>query len=110
VNLAARLQGLAPSNEIVVADATKRILAEQVEFEDFDEITPKGFSRLVKLYLVKDFKSDDHRDQRPRFSHRGKYVEINVFDTTDIRAAIEELQLVEQAFESRLEKPNPPKS
>jgi adenylate cyclase len=49
VNLAARLQGLAPNNEIVVADATKRILAEQVEFEDFDEITPKGFSRPVKL-------------------------------------------------------------
>lgn len=105
VNIAAGLQGLAPSNEAVVADATKRILVEQVEFECFDEITPKGFSHLGYLYLVKGFMSNDHRDRRQRLSHGGKHVEINVFDTTDIRAVIKELQQVAKEIESRIEDP-----
>jgi hypothetical protein len=105
VNLAAGLQGLVPSNEAVVADATKRILVEQVEFEDFDEITPKGFSRPGKLYLVRDFIPNEHRDRRQRFSLGGKHAEINVFDTTNIRAVIKGLQQVEKEIESRVEDP-----
>ena len=105
VNFAAGLQGLAPSNEAVVADATKRILVEQVEFEDFDEITPKGFSRPVKLYLVRDFIPNEHRDRRQRSSLGGKNAEINVFDTTNIRAVIKGLQQVEKEIESRVEDP-----
>ena len=44
VNLAARLQSMAPNNEILVSEPTMRLLDGDVEFLPFDEITPKGFS------------------------------------------------------------------
>ena len=41
VNLAARLQGLAPPNELLIAESTFNLIREHVECEHFDEMTPK---------------------------------------------------------------------
>ena len=72
----------------------------------FDKITPKGFARPIEIHQVEDFISAEHKDNRQQFSHRGTHVDINVFDTSDIHAAIEELKRVKSEFEERLKKKN----
>tara|TARA_B100001057_G_C22807028_1_gene933888 strand:- start:379 stop:1653 length:1275 start_codon:yes stop_codon:yes gene_type:complete len=104
VNLSARLQGLAPTNEILIDETTFNLINKKVKTEYFDEITPKGFSRPVKIYKVEDFTSETHKSKRKSFSHKGNHVEINVFDTSDIRAAIMELKNVEIEFNKLLKK------
>ena len=101
VNLAARLQTMAPADSVLVAENTYQLIHEHVNCEQFDEITPKGFARAVQVYKVNDFISDEHREQRRKFSMTGDHVEVNVFDSSDIRAAIEELRRIQDEFESQ---------
>ena len=104
VNLSARLQGLAPSNEILISENTYELISRRVEASHFDDILPKGFSRLVPVYKVLDFISESHRNARKKFSHRGDRVEVSIIDTSDIRAAIEELKVVQEEFDKALQK------
>ena len=103
VNLAARLQSIAPNNEILVSEPTMRLLDGDVEFFPFDEITPKGFSRPIKVYQVQDFHSETHRNRRQRLSHQGQNIEVNVLNSADIRAVILELRQLQEEYESKLE-------
>ena len=102
VNLAARLQALAPRNAIVIAESTYHLVEEFVDCEKFEEITPKGFARPVQVYLVKGFKSGKNRADRQQLSMMKNYVEVNVIDSSNIRAAIEELQQIQIEFEKQL--------
>ena len=104
VNLSARLQGLAPTNEILIDEATNNLIHQNVSTEYFDKITPKGFARPINIYKVLDFNSKDHISKRVSFVHKGNHIEINVFDTSDIRAAIMELKNVEIEFNKLLKK------
>ena len=103
VNLAARLQGLAPPDAVLVSETTYNLIKDQIECEYFDELTPKGFVRPVQIYRVKDFISDQHREGRRRLSRSGDRVEVNVIDSSDIRAAIEELRRIQKEFEKEFE-------
>ena len=103
VNLAARLQSIASNNEILVSEPTMRLLDGDVEFLPFDEITPKGFSRPIKVYQVQDFHSEAHRNRRQRLSHQGQNIEVNVLNSSDIRAVILELRQLQEEYESKLE-------
>ncbi|MDP6407399.1 MAG: adenylate/guanylate cyclase domain-containing protein [Alphaproteobacteria bacterium] len=49
-NLAARLQGLAVADTVVVAPATERLLGGLFEFEDLGEHDLKGFSEPVRAF------------------------------------------------------------
>ena len=71
VNLAARLQGLAPADGILVSEPTYNLIREYVECAHFDELTPKGFARPIQIYQVKDFISEEHREGRRRLSRSG---------------------------------------
>ena len=102
VNLAARLQGLAPPDDILIAESTYNLIREHVECEHFDELTPKGFARPLQVYRVKDFISKEHREGRRRLSRSGDHVEVNVIDSSNIRAAIEELRRIQEEFEQQL--------
>lgn len=104
VNLSARLQGLAPTNEILISENTYELISQRVEASHFDDILPKGFSRPVPVYKVLDFISESHRNARKKFSHRGDRVEVSIIDTSDIRAAIEELKVVQEEFDKALQK------
>ena len=57
VNLASRLQSIAPENEIIISDTTYNLVKNQINCEEYEEITPKGFVRPVKTYKVIDFKN-----------------------------------------------------
>ena len=51
-NLAARLQGLASSNSIVVSALTRQLAAERFEYRDLGTRVVKGFARPIALYEV----------------------------------------------------------
>ena len=98
INLASRLQSKAPSNEILISDITYNLVKDEVNCEYFDEFTPKGFTRPVKIFRVIDFKSESHNNKRKIFSHKGNFVDVNIFDTSDIDAAIDELKNIQENF------------
>lgn len=103
VNLAARLQTLAPAGAILISETTHNLINAHVVSEPFDEIVPKGFARPVQIYEVKDFSSDKHRERRHSLSHMGKHVEVNVINSSDIRAVIKELRRIQDEFEGQID-------
>ena len=54
-----------------------------------------------------DFISEAHRKGRQALSRVGQHVEVNVIDSSDIRAAIEELRLFQEDFEKQITKDTP---
>ena len=100
VNLAARLQTMADHNSILIDEYTKDLIKSHVNSKHFDEITPKGFARPVQIFQLKDFKSAKHRERRKSLTHVGERVEVSVLDSSNIRAAIEELKRIQEKFES----------
>ena len=99
VNLAARLQSAAERNGILIDENTNNLINDAVQTEKNNTITPKGFVRPIDTFILKDFKSQSHKDQRKMLSHSGERIEINVIDSSDIRAAIEELKNIQEKFE-----------
>ena len=99
VNLAARLQSAAERNGILIDENTNNLINDLVKKEKNNTITPKGFVRPIDTFILKDFKSQSHKDQRKMLSHSGERIEINVIDSSDIRAAIEELKNIQEKFE-----------
>ena len=80
------------------------LINNKVETSYFDEIIPKGFARPTPVFKVLDFISEKHKNSRQNFSHKGSRVEVNILDTSDIKAAIEELKMVEEKFNKILQK------
>ncbi len=98
VNLAARLEATAEPDVILIDENTHSLIEDHVTCEPMDPITPKGFVRPVQVYQVGDFFSEEHRKKRRRLSRVGKRVEVNVIDSSDIPAAIEELGRIQEDF------------
>ena len=103
VNLVPRLQDLAPPDGILVSEPTCNLIRKHVECEHFDELTPKGFARPLLVYQATDFISEAHRESRRRLSRSGNYVEVNVIDSSNIKAVIEELHRIQLEFEEQFE-------
>ena len=103
VNLAARLQGIAEPDAILIDENTHNLIEGHVSCEFIDQFTPKGFVRPVQIYKVGDFLSKEHREHRLQLSRVGKRVEVNVTDSSDIRAAIKELRNIQEDFEKQFE-------
>jgi len=103
VNLAARLQGIAEPDAILIDENTHSLIEDHVSCEFIDQFTPKGFVRPVQVYKVGDFLSKEHRERRLQLSRVGKRVEVNVTDSSDIRAAIKELRSIQEDFEKQFE-------
>ena len=101
VNLAARLQAMADPDGILIDDTTHSLVSDHVKCQEADQILPKGFVRPVQVYRAEDFFSDDHINNRQRLYLAGDRVEVNIIDSSDIRAAIEELREIQLDFERR---------
>ena len=99
VNLAARLQGMAEPGEIVIDETTQNLVGEELDFDKHKTFTPKGFVRPINTFRVNGFKKTEHRKLNRKLSRSGKRVEINVIDSSDIRAALAELKQIQDAFE-----------
>ena len=103
VNLSARLQSIAPTNEIILSDNTYNLINTKIKSEKFNEITPKGFARSVQTHKLIDFNMKDSALIQKSYSKKGKHVDINVFDTSDIKAAIKELKQIQIDFSKEIE-------
>ncbi len=99
VNLAARLQGMAEPGEIVIDETTQNLVGEELDVIEHKTFTPKGFVRPINTFKVGGFKKTEHRKLNRKLSRAGKRVEINVIDSSDIRAALSELKQIQDAFE-----------
>lgn len=102
VNLAARLQTEAIEDTILIDENTYNLVEDQIRCHYRGETIPKGFARALQYYEVEDFNSEQHRLNRTQLSHIGERVEVNVTDSSDIRAAIEELRQIQTNFEQQL--------
>ena len=106
VNLAARLEAMAPATKIIISEQTYDLIADQVKCEPYKEITPKGFSRPVSTFCVSDHNLKSRVREQGQFQKLGSRVSIDIFDTSDIRAAIAELKEIEREFEILLDGKN----
>ncbi len=66
-NLAARIQGLAQADEIVVSDETRRMTSGLFEFDDLGPQALKGFVEPVRVWKVIGQRKVDSRFQGHRF-------------------------------------------
>jgi adenylate cyclase len=103
VNLAARLQSAAEADVILIDENTQNLVAGHVGTEKIDQIAPKGFVRPIQVYQVSDFLSEEHRSRRRQLSRVGEHVEVNVIDSSNIRAAIAELRGIQEDFEKQFD-------
>jgi len=99
VNLAARLQELAPAAGILISDATQALVGDDIDSESYQTITPKGFARAVDTFVLTNYNLGKRDSDGLRFQKLGNRVAIDIFDTSDIRAAIAELKEIELEFE-----------
>ena len=67
VNLAARLQSAAERNGILIDENTNNLINDVVQTEKNNTITPKGFVRPIDTFILKDFKSQSHKDKERCF-------------------------------------------
>ncbi len=98
VNLASRLQSIAPENEIIISDTTYNLVKNQINCEEYEEITPKGFVRSINTYKVISFKNKNNSKTKKSYSKKGKHVDIQIFDSSDMKAAIKELKKFKEDF------------
>ena len=103
VNLSARLESLAESNQIVISDTTLNLVESKINFEKFKEIIPKGFARPIKTYRLEGFKDKSLSKSIKSYSKKGKRVDINIFDTTNVKEALDELKQIQIDFTKDLE-------
>lgn len=103
VNLASRLESLAKADQILIADSTHALVEQQVECEMVDEVQPKGFARSVKYHSVTGFKSAYQREHRS-LSRTLDHVEVNILDSSDLKAAMRELKQIEKELEQQVKK------
>ena len=97
------MQSIAPTNEIILSDNTYNLINTKIKSEKFNEITPKGFARSVQTHKLIDFNMKDTTLIQKSYSKKGKHVDINVFDTSDIKAAIKELKQIQIDFSKEIE-------
>ena len=82
-NLAARLQGLAEPNMVVIADGTRRLLGNLFELEDLGAKDLKGISGPVRAWAALRGSSAE-----------GRFEALHTSDLTDLVGREEELELL----------------
>lgn len=100
VNLAARLESLADPGEILIDETTHGLVHDHVSAEQLDPVQVKGIARPVQVFRLGDFNSRARSARTRELSRTGKHVEVNVIDSSDMRALIEELRDIQLEYES----------
>ena len=102
VNLAARLETLALPREIVVSQQTLELISGDIDCTPYNTVTPKGFSRPINTYTISQDALSVETKHASKYKKLGNRVSIDIFDTSDINAAIMELKEIEEEFERLL--------
>ena len=99
VNLAARLQTTAEADTILIAESTWVLIHDAADTTPMGEITPKGFVRPVKYYLLNGLSRPDGGGAVTRV---GRHVSVNIADKRNIPEAIDELRRMEEDLARQL--------
>ena len=99
MNLAARLQASAPAGKILISTATHALEEDNIESAKYQTITPKGFVRPEDTFLLENHTLEARGTDSAKYQKLGNRLSIDIFDTSNIRAAIEELKSIELEFE-----------
>jgi hypothetical protein len=104
VNLAARLQGAAEADTILISESTYLLIKDLVDCTPGETFTPKGFLRQVTSHRLDGLAEGaaETMELRP-LTRVGQHVEVNVPDRRKIREAIEELKKIQEELENRAE-------
>jgi predicted ATPase/class 3 adenylate cyclase len=89
-NLASRVEGLAGSGKVAVAESTRRLLGERFDVTDLGEKILKGIAEPVRVYTVS---GERHLD---RFAARGEDVLPMIGRDQELALILERWQLAEQ--------------
>ena len=77
VNLASRLNDLAGSGETLVSDAVFRDVGDQVDCDEVDNVTVKGFERPIRIWRVNSLRGADIQQNLRPFV--GRLAELRQF-------------------------------
>ena len=73
-NLAARLQGVADENAVLVAEGTFRLLGRQFAFADLGEHPIKGFASPIRIWRIDAERTSESRFEAMRDGRRSPFV------------------------------------
>ena len=59
--------------------------------------------RPVKTYKVISFKNKIYTKTKKSYSKKGKHVDIQIFDSSDMKAAMKELKKLQEDFRKEIE-------
>ena len=85
-NVAARLQGLAPPNEVVISEATRRVLRESFQLMPLGDLELKGLQSRVRVFQVLSERPIEQRLRTRREMHEGIVVG-RAAETAELAAA-----------------------
>ena len=103
VNLAARLQDMAVAETILVDQSTLSPIGQHIISQPKGVFTPKGFAREVQYFQIDGLADTALFRAEGELSHIGNHVEVNLFNSSDIRVAIEEPADIQKNFAQQIE-------
>ena len=103
VNLAARLQGLCQSGEILLSAETHSALEEVIEGKKFGPTEIKGFPEPLPYFRLEKI-VDSKPISEPFDRYEGENIDIWIKKPEEIEDVLAELKRVEKEFETRLTK------
>lgn len=92
INIAARLTGLCPTDEILISDSTYDRLANYVDAEHIGERSVKGRTTKVDTYLVKGIKKEPQITPAQKLPFCGRRTELDKLKDIAARAQEKEAQ------------------
>ena len=102
VNLAARLQGAAELDKILISESTYLLIRDVAKCSHAGEITPKGFTRPIVIYQLDGLKgARDTAAGSQQLTRTGQHVQVSIPDRRNIREAIAELKRIQEEFEEQ---------
>lgn len=103
VNLAARLQGLCQSGEILLSAETYSVLEEVIEGKKFGPTDLKGFPEPLPYFRLDNI-ADSHPTREPFDRYESENIDIWIKKPEEIKDVLAELKQVEKEFATRLTK------
>ncbi len=100
VNLAARLQGSAAPDTILLSGETYMLLQDEISCTQLPDLALKGFARPVANYRLDSVKGGAQLSRE--VTRVGRHVAVSIPDRRRIREAIEELRRIETDLEAYL--------
>lgn len=103
VNLASRLEESTPAGTILISEATHLLIQDVAECQEIGEVTPKGFVRPIGTFQLKSLKDEGKKVLGDLWlTHVGEFVEVNIQEDGNIRAAIIELKEIRDELKEKL--------